>query len=51
MCCPADEWVRAALFANLKDYEFLPHDIAVTRAGDVAAVSKSILRYSTALTD
>jgi len=51
MCRDAEERVRAALSANLKDCEFLPHDIAVTLADDVAAVSKPILQYSSVLTD
>ena len=51
MCRDAEERVRAALSDNLKDCGFLPHDIALTLAEDVASVSKPILTYSSVLTD
>ena len=51
MCRDAEERVRAALSDNLKDCEFLPHDIAIKLAEDVASVSKPILTYSSVLTD
>jgi uncharacterized protein (DUF2336 family) len=51
MCRDAEERVRAALSSNLKDCGFLPHDIAVTLAEDVATVSNPILTYSSVLTD
>ena len=51
MCRDAEERVRAALSDNLKDCEFLPHDLALTLAEDVALVSKPILTYSSVLTD
>lgn len=51
MCKDAEERVRGALAANLKECPFLPHDIARTLADDVAAVSEPILKFSTVLTD
>lgn len=51
MCKDAEERVRAALAANLKECPFLPHDIARTLADDVASVSTPILRFSSVLTD
>lgn len=51
MCKDAEERVRGALAANLKECPFLPHDIARTLADDVASVSEPILKFSTVLTD
>ncbi len=51
MCKDAEERVRAALAANLKECPFLPHEIARTLADDVATVSTPILRFSSVLTD
>jgi uncharacterized protein (DUF2336 family) len=51
MCKDAEERVRGALSANLKECPFLPHDIARTLADDVASVSDPILKFSTVLTD
>lgn len=51
MCKDAEERVRGALAANLKECPFLPHDIARTLADDVASVSTPILQFSTVLTD
>ncbi len=43
--------VREALSANLKDNPFVPHDIAVTLAGDVDAVSLPMIEFSKVLDD
>ena len=51
MCKDAEERVRMALSANLKECPFLPHDIALTLANDVESVSKPILAFSPVLTD
>ena len=51
MCRDAEERVRGALSANLKDCSYLPHDVARTLADDVEAVSLPILRFSAVLTD
>lgn len=51
MCKDAEERVRGALAANLKECPFLPHDIARTLADDVVSVSDPILKFSTVLTD
>ena len=45
MCKDAEERVRMALSANLKEYPFLPHEIALTLANDVETVSKPILAF------
>ena len=51
MCKDADERVRMALSANLKECPFLPHEIALTLANDVETFSKPILAFSPILTD
>ncbi|MDA0681713.1 MAG: DUF2336 domain-containing protein [Proteobacteria bacterium] len=51
MCKDAEQRVREALAANLKDCPYLPHDIAVTLARDVEAVSIPMLKFSSVLTD
>tara|TARA_R110002072_G_scaffold118593_19_gene250557 strand:- start:3236 stop:4372 length:1137 start_codon:yes stop_codon:yes gene_type:complete len=51
MCKDAEERVRVALAANLKECPFLPHEIARSLADDVVSVSTPILRFSTVLTD
>ena len=51
MCKDAEERVRMALSANLKDCAFLPHDIARTLADDVDSVSNPILAYLSVLND
>ena len=51
MCKDAEERVRMALSANLKECAFLPHEIARTLADDVDSVSNPILTYSSVLTD
>jgi uncharacterized protein (DUF2336 family) len=51
MCKDAEERVRQALASNLKECPYLPHDIAVTLAHDVEAVSVPMLKYSSVLTD
>lgn len=47
----AEARVRAALSETLKDSPTVPHDVAVTLARDVAAVSAPMLRHSEVLTD
>ena len=51
MCRDAEERVRAALAANLKECPFLPHEIARTLADDVGSVATPMLTFSTVLTD
>jgi uncharacterized protein (DUF2336 family) len=51
MCKDVEERVRGALAANLKEWPFLPHDIARTLAVDVASVSDPILKFPTVLID
>jgi uncharacterized protein (DUF2336 family) len=51
MCKDAEERVRMALSANLKECPFLPHEIALTLANDIETVSKPILAFSPILTD
>ena len=47
----AEVRVRAALSTNLKDCEFLSHDIAKSLAADVDEVSLPMLQFSSVLTD
>ena len=47
----AEVKVRAALSREAKSASRLPHDVAVSLAGDVAEVSSPILEYSSLLTD
>ncbi len=47
----AEVKVRAALSREAKSANRLPHDVAVSLAGDVAEVSSPILEYSSLLTD
>lgn len=51
MCRDAEQRVREALAANLKDCAYLPRDIAVTLASDVEAVSVPMLQSSSVLDD
>lgn len=51
MCRDAEQRVREALATNLKDCPYLPHDLAVTLANDVEAVSVPMLQFSSVLTD
>lgn len=47
----AEQLVRQALAENLKNNPNVPHDVALTLAADVDAVSAPILEFSTVLND